>query len=192
MRSGPAGHRQPPTSPGRPDQLDNGLADLPGMGSKRDRPDRRLRAVPPLAPRGNRVGRSAQRCPHPRRRHGLLILDQRPFPPPAWPGFVSTTGFAATQHGLSVPRVPPVGASAPPSGLPAAPSISLSQPCRRHYSRGGGRRSLPGHWKPPPNSGGSAATLPFPRPAQRLLALRPANSLKRPRRSIDISVLLPA
>ena len=94
-----------------------------------------------------------------------------------------------------VPRGRPVGGHAPPP-LRAArvASCLLLQTCRRHYPGGiaGGFIALrpvlaragllPSDVGLPRNSGGSASALPFSRPAQRSLTLRPACSPSRPRR----------
>ena len=85
--------------------------------------------------------------------------NQGPFPLPALPGFSGTTGLSATPPAQAGPRGFPVGACAPPSGLPVlllSPSCTHAAVPRRNRSvlASLASRPLPGF------NGGSASALP--------------------------------
>ncbi len=96
-----------------------------------------------------------------------------------------------------VPRGMPVGACAPPPGLPVLPpSPSCTHAAANTPAETPGARvaRFPDASCLPRNNGGSASALCFSRPARRSLALRPACSLSRPkggpsRRSASVHVV---
>ncbi len=96
-----------------------------------------------------------------------------------------------------VPRGMPVGACAPPSGLPVLPpSPSCTHAATNTPAETPGARvaRFPDAGCLPRNNGGSASASSFSRPARRSLALRPACSLSRPeggpsRRSASVHVV---
>ena len=118
--------------------------------------------------------------------------NQGPFPLPALPGFSGTTGLSATPPAQAGPRGFPVGACAPPSGLPVlllspscthAAANTPAEPVGARVARFPTAASLPRF------NGGSASALPVSRPARRSLSLPPACSLSRPWRPFVIEVL---
>ena len=120
------------------------------------------------------------------------LPNQGPFAPPALPGLSATTGPSATLPAQAGPRGFPVGACAPPAGLPVLlmpPSCTHAAVTTPTEATGARVARFPATGSLPRYSGGSASALPFSRPAQRSLTLRPARSLNRPRRPFGIGVL---
>ena len=120
------------------------------------------------------------------------LSNQGPFPPPALPGFSGTPGLSATPPAQAGPRGFPVGACAPPTGLPVlllSPSCTHAATTTPAEPVGARVARFPTAVSLPRISGGSASALPVSRPARRSLALRPARSLSRPRRPFVIEVL---
>ena len=120
------------------------------------------------------------------------LLEPRPLPSAALPGFSGTTGLSATPPAQAGPRGFPVGACAPPSGLPVlllspscthAAANTPAEPVGARVARFPTAASLPRF------NGGSASALPVSRPARRSLSLPPACSLSRPWRPFVIEVL---
>jgi hypothetical protein len=116
-----------------------------------------------------------------------LVLNSGPFPRPALPGVLGTTGLSATPGGPAWPsRASGWGHAPTARGFPCCVGSPL-QTCRRHYpggTAGSGRFSgcdphLPSGCGLPRFSGGSAPTSRISRPARRSLALRPACSRSR-------------
>src|SRR5262245_13503773 len=93
---------------------------------------------------------------------------------------------------VRLPLQPPPEATlrpllSPQTGLPLQPRTTLPT-CRAHYPGGPSGcacRLLPRSCSLPHMAGGSASALSLSRPAQALLALRPAESLNRPRRPLS-------
>ena len=117
-----------------------------------------------------------------------FVLNQGPFPPPALPGFIGTTSPSATPRS----PVPPLARhrlAAGPQPLRRASRVALSSPFMQAVdttpaqSVGACFAHFPTNDCLPRAQVGSACALPFSRPAQRLLTLRPAcspNPLKDP------------
>ena len=111
----------------------------------------------------------------------MLLSNQGPFPRPALPGVSSTTSPSATPPARPDPRGVPVW-SMPDhrrgfpcclfSHLPCVPA-----PVPRREQTGAPEARFPVRHRPSLNSGGSAPATNVSRPAQCLLALRPAWSL---------------
>ena len=127
------------------------------------------------------TSRSAQGCPN---LHALaavrVALNQGPFPPPALPGFISTTSPSATQPNPLWPsracgwcRWPTIRLGFPCCiGLPSVRAVATTpaeEPgaCFAHF---------PSPVSLPPVRAESASASRFTRPAQRSLTLRPAHS----------------
>jgi hypothetical protein len=115
------------------------------------------------------------------------VLNSGPFPRPALPGFLGTTGLSATPSGPAWPsRASGWGHAPTARGFPCCVGSPLLA-CRRHYpggTAGSGRFSgcnprLPSSCGLPRFCGGSAPTSRISRPARRSLALRPACSRSR-------------
>src|SRR5208337_5119305 len=104
---------------------------------------------------------------------------------------LSSAGIARPQRSYDPVRLPPVpppesdveAATLAPNGSPPITRTTFPT-CRAHYpggSSGCACRLLPRSRGLPQMAGGSASALSLSRPAQALLALRPAGSLSRPR-----------
>ena len=113
-----------------------------------------------------------------------LALNSGPFPPPALPGFSSTTGLSATPGGPACPsRASGWRSRPPPPGASRVASDLLLQTCRRHYPGGIAgsvvRSSRPSDGGLPHYVAGRLPHQSLSRPAQRSLTLRPACSRSR-------------
>ncbi len=122
-----------------------------------------------------------------------LTLNQGPFPRPALPGVISSTGLSATRHSPACPSRASSWRSraSTASGFPCcvqSPCTYMPSPSRSRLGRVQPRRNrwdsvarlcqpevrlVPSDGGLPRYSGGSASALPFSRPAQRSLTLRP-------------------
>ena len=99
-------------------------------------------------------------------------LDRGPFAPPALPGFLATAGLSATLPAQAGPRGFPVGACAPPTGLPVlllSPSYVHATVNTPAETTGARVARFPVAGSLPRNTGGSASALIVSRPAQRSL-----------------------
>ena len=66
-----------------------------------------------------------------------LVLNSGPFPPPALPGFIGTTGLSATPVGPACPsRASGWRSRAPTDGVSRVASVLRVLACRRHYPGG--------------------------------------------------------
>jgi len=115
-------------------------------------------------------------------------LNQGPFPQPALPGVIGTTGLSATPLG---PARPSRGAGWPShAATDGASRVACGLLCMHAAATTPAeplavcRSTLPSDGSLPQMTGGSASALSVSRPAQRSLALRPACSLGRPRQPV--------
>ena len=109
------------------------------------------------------------------------VRSQAPFLRRHYPASQVLRACPPPHTARPVPHGLPVGVSPPPLGLPVLRRIPLYT-CCRHYPGGTvgcALLSSPTTGGLPRNSGGSAPALPFSRPAQRSLTLRPAYSPSR-------------
>ncbi len=119
------------------------------------------------------------------------LSNQGPFPPQALPRFLGTTGLSATLPAQTGPHGFSVGACAPPTGLPvlllrsSCTHAAANTPAETTGLSRSRPLAVPVAGSLPRYNGGSASASTFSRPARRSLALRPACSLNRPRRSVS-------
>jgi hypothetical protein len=109
-----------------------------------------------------------------------LILNQGRFPPPALPGFISTTSPSVTPSSPACPSRAAGWASRSPArwAFPCC-AVFLFHACHRHYPAeplGTLFARFPSGGSLPRKLAGSASALIFSRPAQRSFTLRPACS----------------
>jgi len=110
------------------------------------------------------------------------VRSQAPFLPRHYPASTVLRACPPPQSARPGPHGLPVGDSPPPLGLPVLHRISLCIHAVATTPAGplGARIAhFPNDGGLPRNSGGSAPALPFSRPAQRSLTLRPAYSPSR-------------